>query len=407
MAKNEQQVQRAGFFFRLGIIFLLTWIILQIFFPAPDQSQEAQQGAVKVAGVKEDYVLGQLVEVQLTNTTTQEQRVNLSIAKEDGKEWTEKTPETFHFDAARGIFDFGDHTGLCTTDGTTLILAPETTCVYSSSEENHELFETGNYLVEIEGSEELSASVKIPVEEPGFFRSLFRVLLFKPFENTLLFFTSISGYHLWAGVILLTLLVKLLLIAPSRKGIIAQQKMQKLQPELDKLKKKYANDQQKQAQEMLGLFKKHKVSPFSAIMPMLVQLPVLIALFFVVKDGLLPHNEYLLYPVAFLQSVDFTAINFQFLWMDLSAIDPVKTLPLAVAVGLLQFWQMQSMAKRNKQKNGESKHANILKIMNYVLPVIVVVFSITLPPAVALYWGISTLFAIAQQYVLQREQKNA
>ncbi len=227
----------------------------------------------------------------------------------------------------------------------------------------------------------------------------------------MVFLLSLSGGILAIAIILLTLIIKFILLIPSRKGIIAQQKMQKLQPEIEKVRKKYGSDPQKQAQEMMALWKKHKVHPGSAFMPILVQFPILIALFFVVKDGLEPFNSYLLYSIQSLQNFDFSSINFDFFWADLSEPDPFFILPITIAV--LQFWQMHTMNVKAKAKQKEKKKDNdektpqemMMEIMKWVLPGIILVFSATLPAAVGLYWGVSTIFAIVQQRVIQKTMK--
>jgi YidC/Oxa1 family membrane protein insertase len=162
---------------------------------------------------------------------------------------------------------------------------------------------------------------------------------------------------------------------------------------------------------MMGLWKKHKVNPGAAILPVLIQFPILIALFFVVKDGLMAYNSYLLYPIALLQEFDFSSIDFHFFYLNLSRPDPYFALPLLI--GALQFWQMKSMMnkrKKKKKEKGEEKkkgeinpQESMMNMMTYFLPALIVVFSASLPSAVALYWGVSTVFAIGQQKLLQKK----
>ena len=89
----------------------------------------------------------------------------------------------------------------------------------------------------------------------------------------------IPGHNLGWAIILLTLIIKLILLAPNQKALKAQKQMQKIQPQLDALKKKYANDQQKLAAETMEIWKKYKINPMSSCLPMLIQFPILIALF--------------------------------------------------------------------------------------------------------------------------------
>jgi len=320
------------------------------------------------------------VEFQVKNNSSETKNFELKIAERENGDW-------------QTVFD------------TPLEIAGNASEKVSFTEKNADLFSIGKFQAQLLENGSFVAETEFSVEEAGFFRSLFRAVFFKPIENLLIFFLTLSGHYLWVAIILLTLVIKTILIVPSKKGIVAQQKMQALQPEIEEVKKKYGKDQQRQAQEMMALWKKHHVNPAGAFVPMLIQFPVLIALFFVIKDGLAPHNSFLIYPIPALQGFDFTAINFHFLWLDLSLRDSFFILP--VMVGLLQFWQMYSLQKKRSAKatSEPSPQESAMKMMTYALPVFVVVFSISLPSAVVLYWGISTIFAIVQQYFLQKPEK--
>lgn len=387
----SNQKESARRLFRLSFILFTVWIVMFFLFPSQEENGTKEtEKPVTLDITDEDYALGQLVTFELKNNTEEEQKVNLILSAREEGEWNKLSLPKSEY-----------------------ILESNTKELVSFSEQNTEFFgepqrfqtqivdaNTGDFLGELE----------FQVSDPGIFRSLWRAVFFKPIENLLILFLTFSGHYLWVAIILLTLLVKVILIVPSKKAILSQQKMQKLQPEIEKVKNKYKTDPQRQAQEMMGLWKKHKINPGAAIWPMLLQFPVLIALFFVVKDGLMPYNNFLLYPIPLLHDFDFTLINFDFLWLSLDQIDPYFILP--VSIGVLQFFQMKMMAARNKKnkssnaKKGDapSQQESIMKMMNYILPVIIVVFSATLPAAVGLYWGTSTVFAIAQQALLHKDE---
>ena len=346
-----------------------------LFFGPKSPDQNAEISPIKA--LDDHYAVGQLVQFQIENPADAAKNFDFKIAKRTDGKW-------------KNIFE------------KTISVPPKDKKTISFSEKNTELFPIGKFRAQLFDGDHFAGETEFAVEKAGFFRSLFRAIFFRPIENLLLFFLIISKNHLWIAIILLTIFVKILLLLPSKKGIIAQQKMQNLQPEIEKTKNKFAHDPQRQATEMMALWKKHGVNPAGAFLPMLVQFPVLIALFFVIKSGLAPHNSYLIYPISALQNFDFSAINFHFLWMDLSRPDRFFVLP--ILVGLLQFWQMASMEKKRGQKSDAKKnpHESAMKLMKYILPGMVVVFSATMPAAVALYWGISTLFAVGQQYFLQK-----
>lgn len=210
------------------------------------------------------------------------------------------------------------------------------------------------------------------------------------------------GHQLALAVILLTLIIRSILLVPSMRAMKAQRRMQAMQPKIEALKKKYENDQAQLAQETMKLWKKHKVHPLSSCLPLFIQFPILIALFYVVNGGLSPDRSFLVYD--FLPAFDFADINAMFLGFDLLARNFII---FPVAVAALQFIQMQlMMAKRKPKKDGagmakEMESAN--QMMKYVMPVMIGVFAAQLPSAVALYWGTSTLYGILQQLVVNKD----
>jgi YidC/Oxa1 family membrane protein insertase len=356
-----------------------------LFPPIEEEQNTGQKQPISVQSEDSDYALGQLVSFEVKNTHQETLTASISVEARESGDWHSlslKNPE--------------------------VVLQAGEKKIVSYSSQNIDIFgNEGKYRVTLKGTDgQFFSEDEFTVSQPGIFRSLWRSIFFKPLYNILIFFLDISMSKLGLSVIFLTLFVKFILLIPSKKGIIAQQKMQKVQPEMEKMKKKYEKDPQKQAQEMLALWKKHGVNPGSLILPTLLQFPILIALFFVVKDGLLPHNSYLLYPLPIFQDFDFSIIDFDLFWLDLSIPDPYFILP--VSIGILQFFQMKHMMakrKREKKKEENSPQESIMGIMTYFLPGIVIIFSATMPSAVGVYWGVSTLFSLIQQFLLQ-EKKN-
>ncbi|MBI2453584.1 membrane protein insertase YidC, partial [Candidatus Peregrinibacteria bacterium] len=148
--------------------------------------------------------------------------------------------------------------------------------------------------------------------EAGAARKLFRAAFYQPLYNTLIFFIRIAPRRdLGLAIILLTLLIRVILLVPSQRAMVSQRHMQELQPKLDHLRKKYEGNQERLAKETMQLWKEHKVNPFGSCLPILVQFPVLIALFYVIQNGLNPDNAHLLY--APFKDTDFSAIHTKFL----------------------------------------------------------------------------------------------
>jgi YidC/Oxa1 family membrane protein insertase len=149
----------------------------------------------------------------------------------------------------------------------------------------------------------------------------------------------------------------------------------------------------------MAIWKKHKVNPMGSCLPMLIQFPILIALFYVVKDGLNVTDPNLFYTP--LKDFDLQSVNPVFLGiLDLTKLN-IIVLPLIV--GGLQFLQIRlSFAKMNKSSNAAMPMMNTM--MQFFLPVMIAVFTASLPAAVGFYWGTSTVFAIGQQIVVNRSK---
>ena len=162
----------------------------------------------------------------------------------------------------------------------------------------------------------------------------------------------------------------------------------------------------------MKLWKEHKVNPFQSCLPMLVQFPVLIGLFYVIRDGsVLALSQHLIY--GFYSHLSWT-FGTQLLWLDLLKPD-IYVMPAALVI--LQFLQMKltfALHDRKKAKEkivgvGEKKKEPMSpqkmqqNVMLYGLPIMIGVFAFQFPAAVSLYWGVSTLFGIGQQLVVNRK----
>ena len=229
--------------------------------------------------------------------------------------------------------------------------------------------------------------------------------------NLLILVASILPDHnLGIGIIILTLLVKLLLFIPTQHALEGQKKMQLLQPKLEAVKKQYKDNPTKMQEETMKLWKEHKVNPLQSCLPILIQFPVLIGLFYVIRDNVnLSMSHDLIYPVY--QHLSWT-FGTNFLGLDLTKPNVWIFPPLLV---VLQFFQMKlsfMIADKKKEKQIVKAEAATgmetqQKVMLYVLPFMIGFFALKFPTAVALYWGISTLFAIGQQVIVNREHIKA
>lgn len=224
--------------------------------------------------------------------------------------------------------------------------------------------------------------------------NLYNEVIYRPLLNLLVFF-----YHyipdIGVVIVLLTLLIRLVMAPSFHKQIKSQKAMTDLQPKLNELKEKHKGDKEGQAKAMMELYKEHKINPLSSCLPLIIQLPILIALYQVFSKAL---NNHLTGLYSFVVKPEI--INPKFLGlMDLSK----PSIVLGIFAGLAQFWQSKMMMPKNTGQQDATAKAMSLQT-TYVLPIISVVIAIKLPAGLPLYWVVTTLFAIGQQYWMNRKQ---
>jgi len=235
----------------------------------------------------------------------------------------------------------------------------------------------------------------------------FYLVLYQPLFNCLvILYNYIPGHDFGLAVIILTVVIRLLLYPSSAKAVNSQKNLQKLQPKVKELQTKYKDDREKQAREILELYKTEKINPFSGILVQLPMLIVLIALYNVFWAGFDPKQLEILY--------SFVSNPGQINPLFLNLINLSKpSLFLAIIAGAVQYFQtrMLTVVKAKDGKDGKEDKkdldpASIMqKQMVFILPVFTIIILISLPSALGLYWTVSGLFSIAQQYIIFRSTK--
>ncbi len=203
----------------------------------------------------------------------------------------------------------------------------------------------------------------------GFFQPLS-----KPLMVVLKFFYGFIGNYGFA-VILLTVCIKLIFWPLTQKSYKSMKGMQKLQPEMKKMREKHGKDKQKLNQEMMSFYKENKVNPLGGCLPMVIQIPVFFALYRVLLGSIeLRHAPFML-------------------WItDLSAKDPYYVTPLIM--GVTMFLQ-QKMTPTNMDPTQE-------KLM-LMMPVVFTFMFLNFPAGLVLYWLTNNLLTILQQYLIRRQ----
>lgn len=221
------------------------------------------------------------------------------------------------------------------------------------------------------------------------FYSIYQEVLYRPLANTLVFFYQTIPYHdLGLAIILLTVLIRLILYPFVAKSLKAQREMAALQPEIKALQEKYKENKEEQAKKLMELYKERGVNPFSGCLPVLIQLPLLFALYHVFAN--VTGAELLSRLYSFIPHPD--AINpIAFGFLDLSS----RSIPLAVLAGASQFLQAYFMPQAGGADSAVQQA--IQKQTVYVLPIVITVISFQFPAALPLYWTVLNIIGIFQQ----------
>lgn len=228
--------------------------------------------------------------------------------------------------------------------------------------------------------------------------SLFHSFFYQPLYNGLILLIDVMPWF-DAGVIIIlfTIIIKLALFPLSQKAMFAQAELKALEPEINEIKEK-VKDKQKQSERIIALYKEKKINPFMSIFLVLIQFPIIFALYFIFAQSGLPKiDTEILY--SFIQTPN--VLNVVFLGIfDVTQ----KSLFLALAVGISSFFQMKfSLPKITPNSNEFVKSMNLQ--MRYVMPVMIGFFAYQISSAISLYWITSNIFAIGQEVMLKRQNQ--
>ena len=223
--------------------------------------------------------------------------------------------------------------------------------------------------------------------------TLWTTLCYQPLYNALLIAISvIPGGDVGLAVILLTIVVKLVLFPLTQKSINAQLKMKSLEPKLAEIREKIT-DKTEQSKKTFALYKENKINPFSSCLLILIQMPIIIALYMVFIHGFdgAPVSAYSFVHVP-------QSFNLHFFGLvDLAK----KSIVLAVLAGITQFFQGYLAKGRQTVPTGDDMKSEFGRSMQmqmlYILPFMIVFIAYRVSAAVALYWITSNIFTIGQE----------
>ncbi|MDQ0163726.1 YidC/Oxa1 family membrane protein insertase [Bacillus alveayuensis] len=199
-----------------------------------------------------------------------------------------------------------------------------------------------------------------------------------PLSWLITYFAKLFGNDYGLSIIIVTILIRLAILPLMIKQTQNSKAMQALQPELIKLREKYSSKdqqtQQKLQQETMALFQKHGVNPLAGCFPLLIQMPILIGFYH-----------------AIMRTQEIA--NHNFLWFDLGERDPYFILP--ILAGALTFVQQKLMMSGTEAINPQ------MQTMLWLMPIMIVVFAISFPAALSLYWVVGSIFMIVQTLVIK------
>lgn len=236
--------------------------------------------------------------------------------------------------------------------------------------------------------------------------NFFDTLLVQPLFNLLVFlYNVLPGSDIGFAIIALTIIIKLALWPFMNSSLKSQKALQELQPKMDELKVIHKDNKEALAKAMMELYQKEKVNPLSSCLPILIQFPILIALYRVLLQGFNPDALSTLYSFVNNPGV----LDKMFVGaMDLSQ----PSLLLALIAGISQFFQSRMLIHKKPKipavaKEGakdESMLASMNKSMLYFMPVMTVLIGASLPGGLSLYWVTITVFSIVQQAVVFKKK---
>jgi len=244
--------------------------------------------------------------------------------------------------------------------------------------------------------------------------SLFNTIFYQPLYNALIFLISvIPGGDVGVAVVLLTLIVKVAILPVTHRSVKSQVKLKSIEPKVKELREQHRDDKELQAKKIMELYKEHGVSPFSGCFLVILQAPIIIALYWVFLKGLTHPNNDLLYPFITPQIPSMLFLGF----IDLTK----KNIVLALGAGILQYFQMKltipasskESDKKTNKKGEESVKTSFQEElgksmstqMRYFLPVFITFIAYSISAAVALYWVVSSAFTVMHELLVRKKSE--
>lgn len=249
-------------------------------------------------------------------------------------------------------------------------------------------------------------------------KKIFLGLFYAPIYNLVIFLVDLFNWSFWWAVVWVTIILRIVLLWPQHKMMLSQKKLQWIQPKIKKIQEEFKWNQQMIWMKMMELYKKEKVNPVWSCGFLLIQMPILLVIYYIIIWIEDPANVYHLY--SFFDWFTISDIRFDFYGLDLLKNWWVQWLILALIVAWIQFIQIKlSLSNKStstktdwvvlEKKSWSDSYSQMMpdpetinKFMLFWMPVMVWIFTFSLFAAVWIYWGISTTFMLFQQLIVNK-----
>ncbi|HOI60103.1 MAG TPA: YidC/Oxa1 family membrane protein insertase [Candidatus Pacearchaeota archaeon] len=230
-----------------------------------------------------------------------------------------------------------------------------------------------------------------------FIGTIFNIVLYQPILNFLIWLYIVLG-SFGGAVLILTIIIRLVLYPLNNKSLKSQKELQEIQPLIKEIQTKYKTDTQKQAEELMKLYKEKGFNPFAGLWYILIQIPLILAIYYVIRNiasGVdITNNLY--------SFINFSGtIEPMFLGINLSQPHTLFAIIVALAQ-LAQIWTMQPKKAPNVNEMDQTERLQNMmqKQMLVIFPLLTFFVLTQLPSALGLYWLVITLFTIIQQKII-------
>lgn len=374
---------------------LLIVLTINLFFGSNEKKEVALSWKINIETTEKSYTIPPVVALKVMNNST----------------WA----LTLNNCSDISLHHAGQKIDLVQKDCNDIVVESWTESVINFSDDYNSFFEAGQYNFEYALWEKRYIAW-FEVEHRGSFNKIFSTVFYAPIFNLFVFLITTLGNSLGWAILAITVVIRIVLLWPQHKMMVAQKKLQAIQPKIKKIQEENKGNQQAIGMKLMELYKTEKVNPMGSCGFLLIQMPILLVIYNIILSIKDPSNFFHIYD--FQSNFDIANIDFTFFGMDLLQSGWLTGLILAITVALIQFVQVKlSLAGKKvdaknivlEKKKWDKDYSSMMpdpemmnKFMLYGMPAMVAVFTYTLIAWVGIYWGTSTLFMVFQQLFVNK-----